>query len=84
MTEDEDQSPKGRATIHDRISAFGMLDNMESATQVEKTVRLSLVGFSRQEISTLLQITPNQVSVNLYSAKKAKKPAQARSATKAT
>jgi DNA-directed RNA polymerase specialized sigma24 family protein len=76
LSDEEDLSPKGRSTIQDRISAFEMLDRMGEATQVQKTVRLSLVGFNRHEIAAMLQISPNQVSVNLYSAKsKVKKPA---------
>lgn len=82
MTEEEDLGPKGRSTIQDRIAAFQMLDKMANATQVEKTVRLALVGFSRAEIAAILQITPNLVSVNLYAAKNAKKSAAKKPAAK--
>jgi hypothetical protein len=49
--------PVGRATIADRIAAFSMLDQMKDATQAQKCMRLSLVGFSAREIAGMLQTT---------------------------
>ena len=80
MTDDDLEvlvPPKGGSTIQDRIAAFDMLDRMASATQAQKTLRLSLVGFNRQEIAAMLQISPALVSQNLYAEKnkgKKKKP----------
>ena len=66
----------GPATIPDRIAAFSMLDGMKEATQAQKSLRLSLVGFSNGEIAAMLQTTSQVVSQNLYSerTKAAKKP----------
>jgi DNA-directed RNA polymerase specialized sigma24 family protein len=47
----------GRATISDRIAAFAMLDQTKDATQAQKCIRLSLVGFSASEIAGMLQTT---------------------------
>lgn len=69
--------PKGSATIQDRIAAFHMLDSMADATQAQKILRLSLVGFNRNEIAAMLQITPQNVSQSIYAErKKAQKPAK--------
>jgi len=69
VTEDEDLTPKGRSTIQDKIAAFEMLDKMENSTQAQKTVRLTLVGFNRQEVAAMLQISTALVSQNLYAEK---------------
>ena len=60
----------GRATITDRIAAFSMLDQMNDATQAQKCMRLSLVGFSASEIAGMLQTTVPTVHQNLYSERK--------------
>ena len=62
--------PRGRATIQDRIAAFAMLDGMKDATQAQKTLRLSLVGFTPGEIAGMLQTTTAVVYQNLYEARK--------------
>lgn len=56
----------GPSSIQDRIAAFGMIDRMVDATQAQKCLRLSLVGFGRHEIAAMLQTTPAIVSQNLY------------------
>jgi hypothetical protein len=63
-------TPRGPATIGDRIAAFQMLDQMKGATQAQKTVRLSLVGFTNAEIAAMLDTTSAVVSQNLYSERK--------------
>jgi hypothetical protein len=76
---DEEVAParKGPATIHDRIAAFAMLDAMKDATQAQKSLRLSLVGFTNGEIAQMLQTTPAVVAQNLYNERRkaGKKPA---------
>lgn len=57
-------------TIAERIAAFAMLDGMANATQAEKCMRLSLVGFSNAEIAAMLQTTNAVVSTNLYEQRK--------------
>ena len=57
---------RGGATIQDRIAAFAMLDGMKDATQAQKTLRLSQVGFSNNEIASMLQTSAAVVSQNLY------------------
>ena len=68
----------GVASRQDRIAAFDMLDRMNGATQAQKTFRLALVGFNRQEIAAMLQISPASVSQNIYAEKNKgkKKPAK--------
>jgi DNA-binding CsgD family transcriptional regulator len=68
MDPDDDVAPirRGAANIQDRIAAFAMLDGMKDATQAQKSLRLSLVGFSNAEIAAILQTTPQTVSQNLY------------------
>lgn len=69
----EEETPSLRpttATIHDRIAAFGMLDTMNDATQLEKTVRLSLVGFAAADTAAMLQTTTAVVYQNLYEGRK--------------
>lgn len=54
-----------------------MLDSMKDATQADKALRLSLVGFSPADIAAMLQTTPAVVYQGLYEARKktgAKKP----------
>lgn len=63
-------SPRGPATVGDRIAAFQMLDQMKDATQAQKCMRLSLIGFTNAEIATMLQTTPAVVSQNLYAERK--------------
>jgi DNA-directed RNA polymerase specialized sigma24 family protein len=64
-------APRGKATIHDRLAAFAMLDGMPSSTtQAQKTIRLSLAGFSNPEIADLLQTTGATVAQNLYEERK--------------
>ena len=61
----------GRATIADRVAAFRMLDAMpEATTLAQKSVRLSLCGFSREEVARMLGITPAGVSQNVYMERK--------------
>ena len=77
---DEDEipsTPKGSASIQDRIAAFAMLDGMVGKTQAEKCMRLRLVGFGNGEIALMLQTTPAVVASNIYAERKkaAKKPA---------
>jgi DNA-directed RNA polymerase specialized sigma24 family protein len=59
-----------RATISERIAAFAMLDEMKDATQAQKCMRLSLVGFTAPEIAEMLQTTVATVRQNLYSERK--------------
>jgi len=70
MSDESDEygisAPAGAPSRQDRIAAFVMLDKMDGATMAQKTVRLSLVGFNRQEIAALLQISVGSVSQNLY------------------
>jgi DNA-directed RNA polymerase specialized sigma24 family protein len=68
--------PVGKATIGDRIAAFSMLDQMKDATQAQKCMRLSLVGFSASEIAGMLQTTIPTVHQNLYSERKKLKPSE--------
>lgn len=63
--------PQSKATIQDRIAAFAMMDAMgKDATQAEKTVRLSLVGFGAADIAAMLQTSTQVVYQNLYEARK--------------
>jgi DNA-directed RNA polymerase specialized sigma24 family protein len=55
-----------RGTISDRIAAFTMLDEMKDATQAQKCMRLSLVGFTAPEIAQMLQTSVPTVHQNLY------------------
>ena len=73
------------ATIRDRIAAFVMLDGMpKDATQAQKTLRLSLIGFSNPEIASMLQTSSAVVATNLYAErKKAAKSAAKKTAAKA-
>jgi len=64
-------APRDTPTISDRIAAFAMLEAMKDATQAQKTLRLSLVGFSNAEIASMLQTTTAVVSQNLYAQRKA-------------
>jgi DNA-directed RNA polymerase specialized sigma24 family protein len=57
-------------TISDRIAAFAMLDEMKDATQAQKCMRLSLVGFTAPEIAQMLQTSVPTVRQNLYSERK--------------
>lgn len=70
-----------RATISDRIAAFAMLDEMKDATQAEKCMRLSLVGFTASEIAEMLQTSVATVRQNLYSERKKVKPSEKTKAT---
>lgn len=71
VREDETQIlPPTKATIQDRIAAFAMLDVMKDATQAEKAVRLSLVGFTAADIAAMLQTTTAVVYQSLYEARK--------------
>lgn len=45
-----------------RIAAFSMLDGMTDATQAQRTLRLSLIGFGNAEISSMVQTTTAVVS----------------------
>jgi hypothetical protein len=62
----------------DRIAAFTMLDRMESASQAQKCVRLSQVGFTNPEIAEMLQTTPGVVASNLYAERKKARPVKVR------
>lgn len=64
------------ATISDRIAAFSMLDEMKDATQAQKCMRLSLVGFTAPEIAEMLQTSVATVHQNLYSERKKVKPSE--------
>jgi hypothetical protein len=59
-----------KPTVQDRIAAFVMLDAMGDATLAQKTVRLSIIGFTAGEIATMLQTTPATVYQYVYEAKK--------------
>lgn len=71
--------PKGSATIQERIAAFQMLDGLpQDTTQAQKIIRLTLVGFNRNDVAAMLQTTPQNVSQALYAErKKAQKPGRA-------
>jgi DNA-directed RNA polymerase specialized sigma24 family protein len=73
--------PVGRVTISDRIAAFAMLDQMKDATQAQKCMRLSLVGFSASEIAGMLQTTVPTVHQSLYAERKKLKPSEKKSRT---
>ncbi len=75
--------PKGGASIQDRIAAFAMLDGMKDATQAQKCLRLSLVGFTNAEIAAMLQTSYAVVATNLYNERKksGKRPATRRGAS---
>jgi DNA-directed RNA polymerase specialized sigma24 family protein len=73
--------PVGKATISDRIAAFAMLDQMKDATQAQKCMRLSLVGFSASEIAGMLQTTVPTVHQSLYSERKKLKSTEKKSKT---
>lgn len=79
MADDEEIGvPAGKSTIQDRIAAFQMLDTMTEATQAQKIVRLTLIGFNRNEVAALLQTSPQNVSQSLYAERKRTgKPARA-------
>ena len=72
MTDISDEAPDSSvgATISDRIAAFAMLDEMKDATQAQKCMRLSLVGFTAPEIAQMLQTSVPTVHQNLYSERK--------------
>jgi DNA-directed RNA polymerase specialized sigma24 family protein len=54
-----------------RILAYMMIDGMpNAATNEDKALRLSLVGFSNQAISEMLGISVASVASTLYSARK--------------
>lgn len=70
-------APKGPSSIQDRIAAFQMLDRMAEATQAQKIVRLTLVGFNRNEVASMLQTSPASVTQTLYlERKRTQKPAR--------
>jgi DNA-directed RNA polymerase specialized sigma24 family protein len=87
MTDEEEGSgiaaPTGASSRQDRIAAFEMIDKMGNATVAAKTLRLSLVGFNRQEIAAMLQISVGSVSQNIYAErnKGKKKPAAKKGST---
>lgn len=64
--EERSERSTGRSTISDRIAAFMMLDAMGPATQAQRAVRLSLVGFTNAEIAEMLQTTTPTVAQSLY------------------
>jgi hypothetical protein len=59
-----------KATMHDRIAAFAMLDAMGEVTLAQKVVRLSLIGFPPGDIAAMLQTTPATVYQYVYEARK--------------
>ncbi len=59
------------ARMQARIAAFAMLDGMKDATQAQKTLRLSLIGFGNAEIAMMLQTTTAVIAQNLYAQRKA-------------
>ncbi len=61
---------RGGSSIQDRIAAFVMLDGMKDATQAQKSLRLSLIGFTNSEIAAMLQTSTAVVSQNLYNERK--------------
>jgi len=72
MTNEQIEEPtpaSGPASIQDRIAAFNMLDQMAEATQAQKCMRLSLVGFNRKEIAEMLSTSVATVNQNIYSEK---------------
>lgn len=68
--EDSHGFPPTRSSMQDRIAAFAMLDAMGEATLAQKTVRLSIIGFTAGDIATMLQTTPATVYQYVYEAKK--------------
>lgn len=67
MTDEEVEVPAGPASVHDRIAAFVMLDGMgPDATLAQKSYRLSLCGFRRADIASMLGISAQSVSQNIY------------------
>lgn len=68
----------------ERIMALMLLHAMKGASQQEKSVQLSLAGFSNYEIADLLQTTAAVVAQSLYTARKgAKRPPTASRGKKA-
>ena len=53
----------------ERILALLLLQSMDSASQQDKIVQLSLVGFTNFEIADLLQTTTGVVAQSLYAAR---------------
>jgi len=60
-----------------------MLDAMGDATLAQKTVRLSIIGFTAGDIATMLQTTPATVYQYVYEAKKRVKKPRAKATAKA-
>ena len=85
MSDEDVDLPVSRtpATIQDRIAAFGMLDAMPNATLAQKSLRLALVGFHRQEIAAMLGISVQGVSQNIYAERNKGKKKPAKKATAA-
>ncbi len=54
----------------ERLLAILLLESMKGASQREKAVRLSLVGFSNVEIADLLQTSAQVVAQHLYATRK--------------
>jgi len=59
-----------RSSMQERIAAFAMLDAMGDVSLAQKTVRLSIIGFTAGDIATMLQTTPTTVYQYVYEAKK--------------
>lgn len=59
-------------TRTESLLALLVLHNMAEASQVDKAVALSRIGFSNPEIATLLQTTPNTIKTSLSVAKRRK------------
>jgi hypothetical protein len=57
----------------EKLLALLLLQGLTGATQAEKAVHLSLVGFTAVEIADLLQTTAAVIHQNLYAMKKKKK-----------
>ena len=60
----------GGSSLGDRIAAFAMLDGMSNASQAQRCLRLSLIGFTNPEIADMLQTTSGVVAQSLYEERK--------------
>jgi len=67
---------KDESVSTDRIEALLatlVIQSMKGATQADKALQLSLVGFTNVEIANLLQTTQAVIAQHLYAARKKKK-----------
>ena len=57
----------------ERLLAILVTQNMKGATQADKALQLSAVGFTNVEIGNLLQTKPAVIAQHLYAKRKKKK-----------